>query len=81
MSGPDLPADIVRLVIAARIVAFEFDELFAGDSMARAARDELDKASEAFADRVPWDDEPQAPKLPIDGTAGDKQPGYSGLCG
>lgn len=47
----ELPADVRRLVIAARIVAFE-------DQSADALR-ELDQASEAFADRVKWDDEPK----------------------
>jgi hypothetical protein len=47
---PDLPADVCELVIAARVVAFE-------DRSAEALK-RLDKASEAFADRVPWDDEP-----------------------
>lgn len=46
-----LPADVVRLVIAARVVAFT-------DQGPEAIK-ELDKASEAFADRVPWDDEPE----------------------
>lgn len=41
---------MVRLIIAARIVAFE-------DQGADALR-ELDQASEAFASAVPWDDEP-----------------------
>lgn len=49
-----LPADVVALVLAARAVAF--DEA-AGSEGIRA----LDKASEAFADRVPWDDEPDEP--------------------
>ncbi len=47
-----LPPDVVRLVIAARIVAFE-------DQSPEALR-ELDLASEAFAERVPWDDDPEA---------------------
>jgi len=48
----DLAPDVVRLVIAARMVAF-------GDSAPdHAAIRELDQASEAFADRVPWHDEP-----------------------
>jgi hypothetical protein len=42
--------DVAELVVAARIVAFE--------DQSQAALDRLDKASEAFADRVPWDDEP-----------------------
>lgn len=46
-----LPTDVVRLVIAARIIAFE-------DPPTREALKELDAASEAFADRVPWEDEP-----------------------
>ncbi|MFC5421969.1 hypothetical protein ACFPOB_20615 [Bosea eneae] len=45
-----LPEDVARLVVAARIVAYS-------DQSAEALR-ELDKASEAFADRVAWDDEP-----------------------
>lgn len=55
----ELPADVVRLVIAARKVAF-------GDHPAEAI-DELDHASEAFASRVPWDDEPvtTAPALVV----------------
>lgn len=43
---------IARLVVAARKVAFE-------DQGPEALR-ELDKASEAFAQGVPWDDEPNA---------------------
>lgn len=41
------PADVARLVIAARVVAFERRD-------AEALR-ELDRASEAFASRVPWE--------------------------
>lgn len=52
-SNTDLPQDVIDLVIAARIVAFE-------DQSPEALR-ALDKASEAFADRVPWDDEPKGP--------------------
>lgn len=50
LPGGGLPADVVRLVIAARRVAYE-----------GAAEDDLralDIAAEAFASRVPWDDEP-----------------------
>jgi hypothetical protein len=47
--GASLPDDMVRLIIAARIVAY-------GDEA--DAKTELDKAVEAFADRVPWDEEP-----------------------
>ena len=49
---PSLPADVVRLVVAARIVAFE--------DQSPEALAELDQASEAFADRVPWEDEPSS---------------------
>jgi hypothetical protein len=49
LSKHPLP-DVVRLVIAARIVAYE-------DQRPEALR-ELDLAVEAFAERVPWDDEP-----------------------
>lgn len=45
-----VPADVARLVVAARKVAFE-------DPSQEQLR-ELDIASEAFASRVPWDDEP-----------------------
>ena len=48
--GEALPEDVVRLVKAAREVAF-------GPNPA-AAIGALDKASEAFASRVPWEDEP-----------------------
>lgn len=50
-----LPDDVVRLVIAARIVAFE-------DRSPEAIK-ELDEASEAFADRVPWEDDPNAEEV------------------
>lgn len=49
-----LPADVVRLVIAAREIAF--GSYIPGDV---PALKELDDASEAFADRVPWEDEPE----------------------
>lgn len=45
-----LPADVVRLVIAAREVAY-------GDADAENLK-ELDHAVEAFGERVPWDNEP-----------------------
>lgn len=48
----ELPDDVRRLVIAARVVAFS--------DQSKEAMKELDEASEAFADRVPWDDEPSA---------------------
>lgn len=44
---PEIPADVAALVIAARIVAFE-------DQSPEALK-RLDQASEAFADRVPWE--------------------------
>lgn len=47
----DLPKDVIRLVIAARLVAY-------GEPDSQAIK-ELDDAAEAFADRVPWDDEPE----------------------
>lgn len=47
-----VPADVARLVVAARVVAF-------GGASPASIR-ELDAASEAFADRVCWDDEPEA---------------------
>lgn len=48
-----VPADVRRLVIAARNVAFD-------DGPSREALRELDQASEAFAERIPWDDEPES---------------------
>lgn len=45
-----IPQDVIRLVVAARRVAFE-------DASPGAIK-ELDAASEAFANRVPWEDEP-----------------------
>jgi len=47
--GVKLQADVVELVIAARIVAFE-------DKSPEAIK-RLDNASEAFASRVPWESE------------------------
>jgi hypothetical protein len=46
--GESLPPDVSRLVIAARVVAFE--------DQGPEALKELDKASEAFAARVPWEE-------------------------
>lgn len=51
--APEVAPEVSRLVIAARIVAYE-------DQSAEAL-EELDKASEAFAELVPWDNEPVAP--------------------
>ena len=48
--GGGVPADVARLVVAARRVAFE--------NPSQAELRELDIASEAFASRVPWDDAP-----------------------
>jgi hypothetical protein len=48
--APAVPDDVQRLVNAARVVAFE-DQ---GPDALKA----LDVASEAFADRVPWENEP-----------------------
>lgn len=45
-----VPQDVINLVIAARIVAFE--------DQSQEAIKELATASEAFADRIPWEDEP-----------------------
>ena len=51
-SAPAAAGDVVRLVIAARHVAFE-------DQGPEAIK-ELDKASEAFASVVPWENEDEA---------------------
>lgn len=60
--SPALPADVIRLVIAARDIAYS--DLDNGGAEWRAARDELDKAAEAFASRVPWDDAPNVSDAP-----------------
>ena len=52
--APDLAADVIRLVIVAREIAYSDLD---GEEW-KAARDELDKAAEAFASRVPWENEP-----------------------
>lgn len=49
-----LPGDVVRLVLAAREIAF--GGYIPSDV---PALKELDSASEAFAARVPWPDEPE----------------------
>lgn len=51
-TDPNLPADVIRLVCAAREVAFV--------GATKDALKELDEASEAFADRVEWENEPDA---------------------
>ena len=53
-----LPQDVIDLVIAARIVAFE--------DQSPEKLHALDKASEAFASRVPWDDDPEALKAAME---------------
>lgn len=52
----ELPADVRRLVIAAREIAFNVDQESASEDW-EAARRELDAASEAFASRVAWEAE------------------------
>lgn len=57
-----LAADVVRLVFAAREVAFGDVQSLCLAEANRAllpSIEELDKASEAFASRVPWDNEPK----------------------
>lgn len=58
----EVPADVQRLVAAARVVAFE--------DQGPAAIKALDIASEAFASRVPWDDEPEATREEAPAEAG-----------
>lgn len=61
----DLPDDVRRLVIAARDVAYS-------DPVPETMR-ELDKAAEAFAERIPWDDEPDnsaSPSAPVPARGG-----------
>lgn len=53
-----LPLDVVRLVIAAR------EMMSARGERDGELFDELDKAAEAFADRVPWDDQPEPDRPP-----------------
>lgn len=64
-----VPADVARLVVAAREVAFSglFEVATFNDPIALTAMRDLDQASEAFASRVPWGDEPEAetPTKPI----------------
>lgn len=66
-----LPQDVIDLVIAARNVAFDTS----GPTSEYLAA--LDRASEAFADRVPWDDVPEEDELTAAvpaGGDGPKQP-------
>ncbi len=46
----EVPDDVARLVVAARIVAYE--------NQRPESLKELDEAAEAFAARVPWEGEP-----------------------
>lgn len=55
-----VPADVARLVIAARLVVFGEQPPHAADIKA------LDVASEAFADRVAWEGGPESHEAPAD---------------
>lgn len=66
-----MPADVVRLVIAGRDVAY-LD--IARDDEERAMFTELDGALEAFADRVAWEDEPETFVAQI------REPKVGGVC-
>ena len=61
--GPEpVPADVERLVIAAREVAFgAAGDIVKADGYVHAVADlkELDDASEAFSTRVAWEDQPE----------------------
>ena len=63
-ASPDpvgLPADVVALVLASRAVAFaDWNAKVLAQSPQHDLIKNLDRASEAFADRVPWDDSPDA---------------------
>lgn len=50
LKPPRTEAELRRLIIAARIVAYEDQSL--------EALKELDEAVEAFSEDVPWEDEP-----------------------
>jgi len=50
-----LPQDVVRLVIAARNLVFSDER----PTPCSELWTKLDQASEAFASRVAWDDEPE----------------------
>ena len=65
-----LTPEMVRLIIAARIVAFE-------DQSAEALR-ELDLASEAFAEAVPWDNDPAQDDADDEVCTGCHGSGYDG---
>jgi hypothetical protein len=70
-----LPADVRRLVIAARVVAWEDQD--------EAAMQELRVASELFADRVVWEDQPDfdlAPTAPqVEGLTSESEAERIGL--
>lgn len=57
INGEALDAATVRLVIAARDVAY-------ADVVETGRLRELDRAVEAFAEAVPWDDEPETAPRP-----------------
>lgn len=52
-----LDSAVIRLVIASRVVAFE--------DQGKEALRELDQASEAFAEDVPWDNQPNKQEVPL----------------
>lgn len=54
--SPDLPSDVVRLIIAARTMAL--GDWYSESEGYEVARKELDDAAEAFASRVEWPDTP-----------------------
>jgi hypothetical protein len=56
----ELAGDVVRLVLAARLV------VYGGQATNPSAIKELDTACEAFASRVSWDDEPDDDEAPKD---------------
>lgn len=56
-SADEVPQDVQRLVIAARTMAF--GDWFGEGEDYEVARKELDDASEAFASRIPWPDQPE----------------------
>lgn len=59
--SPDLPSDVVRLIIAARTMAL--GDWYSESEGYEVARKELDDAAEAFASRVEWPDTPSEQKL------------------
>lgn len=67
-----VPPDVAELVIAARIVAYE--------DQSPEALHALDKAAEAFAERVPWDNDPGDVEPAVD-RAVEPPPGSDALVG